>query len=85
MNTIHVQLFANIREKAGVSAIQLELKEDATVDDVLVAIKQLYPQLVPHLTEKIVISINQKIALRSTRLSPGAELTLMPPVGGGCY
>ena len=83
MNTIQVLLFANLREKAGVSSMQVTIEETATVNDVLEMVRGQYPALIPHLTEKVVIAINQQIALRSTRVPFGAEISLLPPVGGG--
>lgn len=83
MKSIHVQLFANIKEKAGVSQVDLQVDDTATVDDLLAALIRRYPQIRHHLTEKIVISMNRQIVLRSDVLLPDAEVALLPPVGGG--
>ena len=83
MIDVTVVLYANLRVKAGIDKAGFSLSEDATVDDLLTILKQKYPSLIPHLTEKIVISVNHKIALRGDFLTDGAEIALLPPIGGG--
>jgi molybdopterin converting factor small subunit len=83
MIEVTVVLYANLRVKAGVDKVSLSMPDDTTVDDMLKKLKVQYPPLIPHLTEKIVISINQKIALRGDFLPDGAEIALLPPIGGG--
>ncbi|HET59914.1 MAG TPA: MoaD/ThiS family protein [Chloroflexi bacterium] len=83
MIDVTVVLYANLRVKAGVNSVRLSMPDNATVDDMLTNLKQQFPPLIPHLTEKIVISINKKIALRGDLLPDGAEVALLPPIGGG--
>ena len=83
MIDVTVVLYANLRVKAGVDRVGLSMPDYATVDDLLKKLKLQYPPLIPHLTEKIVISINQKIALKGDLLPDGAEIALLPPIGGG--
>jgi molybdopterin converting factor small subunit len=83
MIEVTVVLFANLRVKAGVDRVLLSMPDEATVNDLLQNLKLQYPPLIPHLTEKIVISINQKIALKGDFLPDGAEIALLPPIGGG--
>jgi len=83
MKSIQILLFANLKEKAGISQLRLQFDDTATVDDLLAALIQRYPQIRHHLTEKIVISMNRQIVLRSDVLLPDAEVALLPPVGGG--
>ena len=83
MIEVTVVLYANLRVKAGIDRVVLSMPENSTVDDLLMELKSKYQALIPHLTEKIVISMNQKVALRSDRLSEGVEIALLPPIGGG--
>lgn len=83
MIEVTVVLYANLRVKAGIDRVVLSMPENSTVDDLLMELKSKYQALIPHLTEKIVISMNQKVALRSDRLSEGVEIVLLPPIGGG--
>ena len=83
MIQIKVRFFANLRIKSGQSKVALSLDEGATVSDMLVELRQLFPMLVPHLGDKIVIAINHKVALRPDVLPNNAEILLMPPIAGG--
>ena len=83
MIEVTVVLYANLRVKAGIDRVVLSMPENSTVDDLLMEFKIKFQALIPHLTEKIVISMNQKVALRSDRLSEGVEIALLPPIGGG--
>ena len=83
MPLIKVLLFANLRTKAGEKELRIDMDESATVYDLLETIIGKYPILRPHITEKIVISINHKIANRTDILPQDAEVALLPPVGGG--
>jgi molybdopterin converting factor small subunit len=76
-------LYANLRVKAGVDRVRLSMPDESTVEDLLKKLKLHYPPLIPHLTEKIVISVDQKIALKGDFLPDGAEIALLPPIGGG--
>ncbi|MBN2046284.1 MAG: MoaD/ThiS family protein [Anaerolineaceae bacterium] len=83
MKTINILFYANLRVKFGDSTLSLALADDATVNDVLNQLREDYPRLRPQLTETIVISINHRIALAADFVPDGAEMILMPPVGGG--
>lgn len=83
MPLIKVLFFANLRNKAGEKELRIDIDENTTVNDLLELIIRKYPVLRPHLTEKIVISINQKIANRTDIIPHDAEVALLPPVGGG--
>jgi molybdopterin converting factor small subunit len=83
MHTVKVILFSNLRTKTGRKELRIDIQKNGTIADLLVAILQIYPMLRPHLTEKIIISINHKIADREDVIPVGAEVALMPPAGGG--
>ncbi len=80
---VQVLFFSIFREKTGVDEMPLELSSgDATVSDVLDELFDLHEALRPW-DEKMLIAVNCEYADRSTKLSEGDELALMPPVQGG--
>jgi molybdopterin synthase catalytic subunit/molybdopterin converting factor small subunit len=81
--TITVRLFAVLRERAGADSVELELGSDATVADALAALAE-HPGLDEVLERMPVrMAVNRDYADPGTRLGPGDELALVPPVSGG--
>jgi molybdopterin converting factor subunit 1 len=79
---INVKLFAVARERAGASAIDVELGSPATVLQLRGALVEQYPNLrdvVPHVR----FAINSEYAADSTTISPQSEVAVIPPVSGG--
>ena len=72
---ISVRLFAGLRERAGSAHVDVDLPDDATVGDLLAAM-----DLAPR---SCVAAINREYADASTRIAPGDEVALVPPVSGG--
>src|SRR4029079_13330525 len=72
---ISVRLFAGLRERAGASHLDVELPDGATVADLL-ALMELAPR-------SCVAAINREYADAATRIGPGDEVALVPPVSGG--
>jgi molybdopterin synthase catalytic subunit len=72
---VSVRLFAGLRERAGASHVEVELPEDATVADLLAAM-DLGPR-------SCVAAINREYADGGSRITPGDEVALVPPVSGG--
>jgi sulfur-carrier protein len=79
---INVKLFAVARERAGASAIDVELSPPATVHQLRGAMVEQYPALrdvVPHVR----FAINSEYAAESATISAQAEVAIIPPVSGG--
>src|SRR5918994_6222973 len=72
---VSVRLFAGLRERAGSAHVDVELPEGATVGDLLAAL-----ELAPR---SCVAAINREYADAGTRIAPGDEVALVPPVSGG--
>ena len=72
---VSVRLFAGLRERAGSAHLDVELPDDATVADLLAAM-----ELAPR---SCVAAINREYADASSRIAPGDEVALVPPVSGG--
>ena len=81
--TVHVRLFALLRERARRDRVELRLPPGATVAE---ALSQLAAQApLAELLERMPISVavNREYAGVQTRLQDGDELALIPPVSGG--
>jgi MoaE-MoaD fusion protein len=74
---VTVRLFAMLRERAGASAVTLELPEGARVRDALDSLSGLADGV------PLVMAVNREYASEEQVLDPGDELALIPPVSGG--
>jgi molybdopterin synthase catalytic subunit len=77
-----VRLFGPAREAAGADSIALELREPATAADAVAALAAAHPALKP-LLPRARVAVNFAYVDASTRLAPGDEIAILPPVGGG--
>ena len=74
---VRVLLFAGLRERAGSDAVEIELPDEACVADALARLDSLTNGA------RVVLAVNHEYADPGTRLVPGDELALIPPVSGG--
>ncbi|MDQ3739616.1 MAG: molybdenum cofactor biosynthesis protein MoaE, partial [Actinomycetota bacterium] len=74
---VTVRLFAQLRERAGSSSVDVELPEGAVVRDAIAALGDVAAGL------PVVMAINREYADEGAPLSSGDELALIPPVSGG--
>lgn len=81
-NTVHVKLFAMLREKTGIDELDIALPQDATIQQLWEKLISLYPQLAQYRTFTRV-AINQKFATDNAPIPANAEVALIPPVSGG--
>ena len=79
---IHVKLFAILRERAGVSEVQLDLPPSATVKVAAEALIARYPAL-GDVAKSTAYAVNCDYAPATAVLADGDELALIPPVSGG--
>ena len=82
MISIHVLLFAQVAVDIGQAELQLELPDNATVDDALAVLSERYPSIALQ-GHQLAIAVNADYADIGHKLSPGDELALIPPVSGG--
>lgn len=75
---ISVRTFANLRDyaPAGAGRFKLDLAGEATVADLLAALR------IPAAVEAVLL-VNGRRADPGTRLAGGDEVTLFPPMEGG--
>ena len=78
---INVMLFASYREKAGLSALSVDMAADSAVGDLAAEMKDRFPGLPD--PERIVIAVNDEYRDHDFTLSDGDEAALIPPVSGG--
>jgi molybdenum cofactor biosynthesis protein MoaC/molybdopterin converting factor subunit 1 len=81
--TVHVRLFAMLRERAGTDSLDLELPEGATVADALEAVtgQAGLEEILSRLPVRV--ALNREYVAEDSPVSAGDELALIPPVSGG--
>ena len=77
---LRVLLFASWADALRSPSVELDVDDEATAGDVLLALGQRPGA--GHLPRPAV-AVNRRIAPATTRLSPGDEVAIIPPVSGG--
>ncbi|MBI3814036.1 MAG: molybdopterin converting factor subunit 1 [Nitrospinae bacterium] len=81
---VTIKLFAVYREKAKTDRIELDIKTDTAIKDLLEILKERTPSIKDLLTGgRGMIAVNQEIARLDTVVKDGDEVALIPPVSGG--
>lgn len=76
---VRVKLFAGLRERAGTGALEIEVPDGATVDDV-------WPTLgLGDEPSGLLYARNRAYVERTEALAPGDEVAVIPPVSGGDF
>lgn len=81
--TLTIHLFANLKEKAGTNELKLDVPLHFTAGDLKKRLKMDYPALSTQLSKVVVTVNNGQIFLDEESLPQNAEVTLLPPFGGG--
>jgi molybdopterin converting factor subunit 1 len=79
---VRVKMFAILRERSGVSEVDLELSEGATVAAAVAEVGRRF-SAVTNILARCASAVNQEYVKPSARLQNGDELALIPPVSGG--
>ena len=79
---ITLLLFAQGRETAGRDSLPIEIVEGGGIPDLWAAVEGACPALL-RLRETSRIAVNHEFADERTRIGPGDEVALIPPVSGG--
>ena len=79
---VRAQFYAQLRDLAGSREMDFDLTEAATVRDLLDQIYAQQPKLRSH-DKSILIGAGVEFVGRNYKLSPGEEISIMPPVQGG--
>jgi len=79
---VRVLFFGTLKDVAGKSSGMLDLREGASVADVLAHYQAETPRL-KELLPSLAMAVNQEYAGPSAELKEGDEIALLPPVSGG--
>jgi len=79
---VKVLFFGRVRDLTGLKQEDEEVREGATLGDLLERYIQRFPQLAGF-RASLVASRNQEIADWDTRIAGGDEIAFLPPVSGG--
>jgi MoaE-MoaD fusion protein len=82
MKRIKLLFFATLKDRAGQSRVELDLPDDATVNDLRAQVARLYPATAPLLNHALV-AVNQGYAFDEDAIPENAEVAFFPPVSGG--
>jgi len=79
---VKARLFASFRETVGATAVELQLGPEATVRDLLAALRREHPALGTAL-DSAMVAVNLEYVDQEHRLVEGDEVAIIPPVSGG--
>ncbi len=79
---VRVQFYAHLRDLIGRHELNVDVLEDATVRDLLEQVYTRHPELRQH-DKSILLGAGVEFVDRNYKLSPGEEISIMPPVQGG--
>jgi MoaE-MoaD fusion protein len=79
---VRVLFYAQLRDLLGMRQLDVDVADGATVRDLLGKIYAQQPTLRPH-DKSVLIGAGVEFVDRNYRLSPGEEISIMPPVQGG--
>jgi molybdopterin converting factor subunit 1 len=77
-----IRLFARARDLAGRDTIHLEVAPQTTVGELRRQLGKDLPALAAIL-ERCAMAVQSEFASDAVRLSPNAEVAILPPVSGG--
>jgi sulfur-carrier protein len=79
---VRVQFYAQLRDLVGIRELDIDVAEGSTIRDLLEQVYAQQPKLRPH-DKSILIGAGVEFVDRNYKLSPGDEISIMPPVQGG--
>ena len=79
---VSLLLFAQCRRAAGSSVVAVDLPDGAGLAELWDAAVRTCPALTPF-RETARVAVNRDFADAATRLRPGDEVAIIPPVSGG--
>lgn len=80
--TIRAQFYAQLRDAAGSSYLDIDVTEGATIYDLLEQVYVKIPALRAH-DKAIVVGAGLEFVDRNYKMKSGEEIAIMPPVQGG--
>jgi len=83
MDTITITLHAHLKKKAGTDRVELRVPFGTTVSELKAVLLEHYPRLRPQLANVVTLVNKKTFYLEHEALPPAAEVTFLPPIGGG--
>jgi molybdopterin converting factor subunit 1 len=80
--TIHLKMFAILRERSGAAEAELQLPDGADVSQAVAEAERRFPAI-SDLLPAAAVAVNLDYSQRQAILHDGDELALIPPVSGG--
>jgi molybdopterin converting factor small subunit len=80
--TVRVLLFASYADLTGRESVDIPVRPDATVEDVLRHLRAAVPGA-ERLPSRPLVAVNRIHARAETPVSDGDELAILPPMAGG--
>jgi len=77
-----VKFFASARDSVGKKNLEMEIKKNCKVGDVMENLFEEYPGL-QEMEDHLLISVNKDRTGKDEILKDGDEIAVMPPVTGG--
>ena len=79
---VRVRLFASLREVVGKSDLELELPDEATLEDAWTSLASSYPSIAAK-RRALAVAVNRRYVAFTEALAQGDEIVFVPPVSGG--
>ena len=79
---VTIRLFASLRDKAGISSLELAAESETTASNIFRDLTQRFPALAPH-RDIVLVAVNEEYAKMGSRVCDGDEVAFFPPVSGG--
>ena len=79
---VQVQFYAQLRDVAGCSRVDIDIPDDANTCDVLDKLYGKFPALRAH-DKTILVGVGVEFVDRNYKIKSCDEIAIMPPVQGG--
>ena len=79
---INLLLFSQLKDALGSEALDMELPDDASTQDLIEVLAEQYP-IVNRLRDHIRVAVNARYAANDQVISDGDTIALITPVSGG--
>ena len=80
---VHVRYMAQLRQAAGTSAEEVELKAPCPVEELLALLGRRHGEGLGRMSSTALVFVNDVQADRGTTLGDGDRVTLLAPIAGG--
>jgi len=82
MVQVEISLYYHLRQKAGVSTINISVPAGTTIKEIIHKIEDKYPILITHL-DNVMILMGKQIVIVEDKISKDTKLAFLTPIGGG--